>query len=71
MWRESCLKTTRSEPWQAEEPLPAEHGRAEDLEWEVAVNATGVAGDGIPLQTEGVVAAVVEDGNERREVKGW
>ena len=70
MWRESCLETTLSEPWQAEESLPAEHGRAEDLKWVVAVDATGVAGDGIQLQTEGVVAAVFEDGNERREVKG-
>lgn len=65
------METTLSEPWQAEEPLPAEHGRAEDLKRVVAVDATGVAGDGNRLQTEGVVAAVVEDGNERREVKGW
>ena len=64
------METTLSEPWQAEKPLPAEHGRAEDLKWVVAVDATGVAGDRIPLQTEGVVAAVVEDSNEQREVKG-
>ena len=70
MWRESCLETTLGEPWQAKEPLPAEHGRAEELKRVVAVDATGVAGDGIQLQTEGVVAAVFKDGNERREVKG-